>query len=554
MRASTLRYASLGAIVLALGAALVATQAADQPQPAKHFKGLGDFRRTVSTSSPEAQQFFDQGLCFLFAFNHDEAIRSFTEAARLDPHCAMAHWGIALANGPHINNPVVPPPRAEAAWAALAAAQREAPPASPVERALIEALGARYAHPQPEDRAPLDAAYADAMRKVWQSFPDDADVGALFAEALMDLRPWDQWTPQGQPQPGTEEVLATLDKVVQLNPRQPLALHLYIHAVEASPEPGRALEAADRLRDLQPGLGHLVHMPSHIDVRCGRWAEAVVANRKAIVADAEYRAESPQQDFYRLYMAHNYHMLAFAAIMRGQSQLAYDTVRAMLEAMPEPWIAANPYMADGFHAMPIEILVRFGRWDDVLAAPEPAQPLKLARALRHAARGVAFAAQGKLPEAEAAQAAIRAAAAEIPEDGRMGNNSARDVAAVAEHLLAGEVLYRAGKVDAGFAELRRAIELEDALRYDEPPSWIHPVRHALGAILLAEGREEEAAVAYQEDLKRWPNNGWSLYGLARCYRRLGKQAEAARLEEQFAGVWRDADVKLPSSCYCQPEK
>ncbi len=235
------------------------------------FDGLGAHTRTVSTRSPQAQRYFDQGMAFLYAFNHDEAIRSFARAARLDPDCAMAHWGVALANGPHINNTVVPPERAAAAWASLGRARNASASTSPVERALIEALATRYAEPQPEDRSALDRAYAEAMRRVWQAHPGDADVGALFAEALADLRPWDLWTPAGQAQPGTEELIATLDAVIALDADHPLANHLYIHAVEASPEPGRADAAADRLRFLQPGLGHMVHMPSHIDVRRGRW-------------------------------------------------------------------------------------------------------------------------------------------------------------------------------------------------------------------------------------------------------------------------------------------
>ena len=240
-----------------------------------------------TTASPEAQRFFDQGLALMYAFNHDESIRSFTHAAELDPSCAMAFWGIAIANGPHINNPVVPPERAKAAWDALSKAKTLAPKASAVERALIEALKGRYANPQPEDRKPLEQAYADAMRQVWKTFPKDADVGALFAESLAELRPWDLWTPEGAPQPGTSELVATLDAVIALAPKHPLANHLMIHAVEASPHPEKADRAANVLRDLQPGLGHMVHMPSHIDVRRGRWEESIAANAKAIASDRD---------------------------------------------------------------------------------------------------------------------------------------------------------------------------------------------------------------------------------------------------------------------------
>ena len=269
-------------------ALVIASAGAESPKE-PFFEGLGSYTRKISTDSPEAHKYFNQGLNFLFGFNHGAAIRAFQAAANADPTCAMAHWGVALASGPHINFPHVPPPAAELAWKELALAQENVAHASAVENALIEALGHRYANPQPEDRTPLDQAYADAMRMVWKAHSDDPDVGALFAEAMMDLRPWDQWTPDGQPEPGTEEILATLDAVLKLNVNHPLANHLYIHAVEASPHPELADAAADRLRDLQPALGHSVHMPSHIDIRRGRWHEAVEGNLKAIAADDHYR-------------------------------------------------------------------------------------------------------------------------------------------------------------------------------------------------------------------------------------------------------------------------
>jgi tetratricopeptide (TPR) repeat protein len=253
------------------------------------YDGLGSYSRKITTDSPEAQRYFNQGLAFIHGFNHNAAIRAFQQAAELDPECAMAHWGIALACGPHINLTVVPPPAAELAWKEIRLAQKHSSGASPVERALIGALAKRYANPQPEDRTPLDRAYADAMREVWKKFPKDPDVGAFFAEAMMDLRPWDQWTPEGQPNPGTDEILAALEAVLTLNPKHPFANHLYIHVVEASPHPERANDAADRLRNLQPGLAHNVHMPSHIDIRTGRWQQAVETNVNAVAADARYR-------------------------------------------------------------------------------------------------------------------------------------------------------------------------------------------------------------------------------------------------------------------------
>ena len=518
------------------------------------FEGLGTHGRKVTTDSAEAQRYFNQGLCFLFAFNHDEAIRSFQQAAELDPGCAMAWWGISFANGPHINNPAVPPERAKAAWEALVKAREAAPKASKTEQALVAALANRYAHPQPEDRKPLDEAYAAAMREVWKAHPDDADIGALFAEAMMDLRPWDLWTVDGQPQPGTEELVATIETALAMEPHHPLALHLYIHAVEASPHPERAVAPADRLRNLQPGLGHMVHMPSHIDVRLGHWTKAIEANAKAIEADRKYREQSPRQGFYHVYMAHNHHMLSFATIMRGQSKQAIDAINNMAKGIPSEWVKENAAVADGFTAMPLEVLVRFGKWDEVLAAPEPPEYLPIARALRHCSRGIAFAAKGDVDGAKVEQAAFLIAKAKVPGDARFSNNTAADLLAVAEHLLAGEIRYREGKVEVALAELREAVKREDALRYAEPPDWIHPVRHALGAILLAEGRAAEAEQVYREDLKKLPDNGWSLFGLAHSLQLQGQRDAAAKVEAQFNAAWRDADIRITSSCLCLPAK
>jgi tetratricopeptide (TPR) repeat protein len=516
------------------------------------YSGLGDFGRKITTTSPDAQRYFNQGLCFLYAFNHDEAIRSFQQAAKLDPSCPMAWWGIAVANGPHINNAVVPPERAKAAWTALTKARETAAGASPVEHALIGALEKRYADPQPEDRQSLDEAYAAAMRAVYREYPNDADVGALFAEAMMDLRPWDLWTSDGQPQPGTEEIVATLEAVLAKSPNHPLALHLYIHAVEASPHPEKADGPGDRLRELQLGLGHLVHMPSHLDVRQGRWFQSIAANQKAIVADRHYREQSPEQGFYNVYMAHNHHMLAYSAMMCGQSKLAIDAINEMARGIPSKWLQENAAVADGFTAMPLEVLVRFGRWDEVLAAPEPPDYLPIARALRHCARGIAHAARGEISDAKQDQAAFLVACKSVPEGAGVGNNTAEDLLAVATHLLAGEILYREGKVDAAVAELRKATAIEDTLRYSEPPDWIHPVRHSLGATLLKERRAVEAEQVYRADLARQPNNGWSLYGLAQSLHLQNKHADAAMIDAGFAEVWNSADIKITSSCYCQP--
>jgi tetratricopeptide (TPR) repeat protein len=515
------------------------------------FDGLGGLSRKVTTTSSEAQRYFDQGLAFMFAFNHDESIRAFRRASELDPMCAMAFWGVAIANGPHINNPVVPEDRAKAAWDALAQARALAASAAPVERALIEALGARYSWPQPADRKPLEQAYADAMRTVWKAYPEDADVGALFAESLADLRPWDFWTTGGAPQPGTEELLATLEAVLALDPRHPLANHLTIHALEASPHPEKADAAADALRDLQPALGHMVHMPSHIDVRRGRWQQAIDANAKAMEADRRYKARSPEQGFYRLYMAHNHHMLTYAAMMTGQSELALKTIREMVADIPLEFVKDNAW-ADGFLGMPLEVLMRFGRWDEVLAEPEPPEFAPISRSIRHYARAVAYASKGDVAGAEKEQAAFLVERARVPKEATFGNNSGSDVLDVAEHLMKGEILFRAGKTDEGIAALREAVAREDKLRYDEPPDWIQPVRHALGAALLQVGRFPEAETVFREDLAKLPGNGWGLYGLQRAVQLQEKHDEAAAAEKQFDAAWERADLKIKSPCLCLP--
>jgi len=541
----------LGLAISVLGCAAGRSEKPVQDRgPVPLYEGLGSHGRKITTSSSKAQTYFDQGLSFLFAFNHDEAIRSFRRATELDPNAAMAWWGIAYANGPHINFPMMLPDRSRAAWEALQRAQKEAARGTPTEQDLIQALAARYADPAPGDRSALDAAYADAMREVWKKHPKDADVGALFAESMMDLRPWNQWTPEGQAQPGTEEVLATLDAVIKRRGDHPLALHLYIHATEASRDPGRADRAADRLRDLQPGLGHLLHMPSHTDVRRGRWREAVKANAKAIRADDRYRMISPRQGFYGLYMAHNHHMLAFAAMMIGWRAQATQAIDTMVAAIPPEWAKEYAAIADGFLAMPLEVRVRFGAWDEVLAAPEPAEIFPIARAMRHYARGVAFSAKGDTRSARAEQALFLAARAKVPADAIFGNNKAPDLLAIADRVLDGEISYREGNRDAALAALREAVASEDKLRYDEPPSWILPARHTLGAALLDSQRVEEAEKIFRADLARLPSNGWALFGLAESLRRQNKAAEASRVQAEFQKAWAGADYKIESPCAC----
>jgi tetratricopeptide (TPR) repeat protein len=516
------------------------------------FDGLGPQKRKVSTTSAEAQRYFDQGAAFMAAFNHDEAERSFLRAAELDPSCAMAHWGVAMANGPHINNPEVDAAHAKAAWAAVGRAKAASKNASELEKLLVDAIGKRYADPQPADRTALDKAYADAMKAIHVRYPDDVDVATWLAEALMDLRPWDYWTAGGKPQPGTEEIVRLLEATMAKKPDLPLALHLYIHIIEASPHPEKADAAADRLRDLAPSLGHLVHMPSHIDIRRGRWSQAITTNEKAIVADVAYTKRSPKQGFYNLYMGHNRHMLSFAAMMLGQSEKALGAIRELVSKTDPAWARDNALIADGILAMPVEVLMRFGRWDEILAAPEPAEHFPLSRTLRRYARGVAYSAQGEVAKARAEQAAMLEESKKISKDAKLGNATGLAIAGIAESVLAGEIAVREGKTTEAIAHLRKGVEREDALLYDEPPDWIQPVRHALGATLIRSGKPKEAEAVYREDLRRNPENGWSLFGLERALKMQGKTDEAKAVSARFTAAWASADVKLSSSCFCLP--
>src|SRR5438552_2487513 len=520
------------------------------------YAGLGSYSRKITTDSPEAQRYFDQGLAFLHGFNHRAAIHAFQEAAKLDPECAMAHWGVALACGPHINFTAVPPPAAELAWKELNLARKNAANASPVEQALIDALAKRYANPQPADRSGLDRAYAAAMREVWRKFPKDPDAGALFTEAMMDLRPWDQWTPEGKPQPGTDEILATLDAVLKLNPNHPLANHLYIHAVEASPNPERAIAAADRLRNLRPGLAHNVHMPSHIDIRTGRWLQAVETNAKAVQADQQYRnIFGTPRDFLNVYIAHNRHMLAYAAMMSGQRDLAIKHNRAMVAEMPADFLEENALHAEGFMAMPLEVMVRFGLWNDILTEPEKyTEKMWFTRAFHHAARAIASAAKSSTTNARNEQRIFLERSKLVPKEASLGNNGCEAILGVVTPKVEREILVAEGQVGRGIERLRAAIQKEDALKYDEPPGWLIPVRHSLGAVLMKQQRFAEAEQVYRENLARLPDNGWSLFGLAETLRRQSKNAdEASETQAKFEKVWAKADLKITTSCLCQPQ-
>lgn len=517
------------------------------------FRGTGVHTRRV-TPNAQAQKYFDQGLNMLYAFHHGESKRSFRAAIKIDPKCAMAYWGLATANGPHINNMAVDRADEKEAYDAVKKAVLLINGAKPADRSLIRAAQVRFAHPQPKDRSPLDRAYAFQMREVWRKHPNDADVGALYAESMADLRPWDLWTPAGQPQPGTQEIVRTLERVLEMNPRHPFALHLYIHAVEASPNPERAIDEADRLRTLQPGLGHNVHMPSHIDVRVGSWQKAIESNARAMRVDADYRSEHTPAPIYRMYMAHNNHMLAFAAMMSGQSKLAIQSIDSMVAAVPEEFQKEAAPFIDGFFAMPAEVRVRFGKWDEVLQLPEVPDHFPISKALRHASRAIAHAAKGNPISARQEQTLFYMFRRDVPAEAVFGNNKAHDLLVVATHLMNGEILIAEDKVDEAIATLKLGIAAEDKLRYSEPPDWIQPVRHTLGALLVREKMFDEAEIVYNEDLERLPRNGWGLLGLAVSLAPQGRLNEAGIARREFDAVWKRADIQIDSSCLCVPKK
>lgn len=523
--------------------------------PPQLFSGMGGHTRRVTTDSPLAQRYFDQGLTLAYAFNHDEAIRSFTEAARLDPDCAMAWWGIALCHGPHINNPAMSPDASAAAWQALTQAQA-AGGASSLERSLIEALAQRYGNPPPESRAMLDQNYATAMRELWRANPTDADIGCLCAESIMDLHPWDLWNKDGSPKQDAEEVVATIEAVLRINPDHPGANHLYIHAVEASARPERAVAAADRLRTLVPASGHLVHMPAHIDIRMGQWEQASESNRRAVIADVKYQKLSPRQGFYRVYMAHNHHFLSFACMMQGRQAESLSAARHMIAGVPEEFIRDAAPLIDPVLSIELDVLMRFGKWSDLLKLPEPRESLPITRAMWRFGRAVSFAALGRIDEARSERDRFLEARQAVPEQAMMSINPAHKVLAIAGHMLDGEIALAEKNHDAAIASLRQGAAIEDDLLYMEPPEWLHPIRHPLGAVLIQAGRHVEAEQVYREDLKAWPENGWSLFGLAKALRMQGKTAAADAIDQRFRAAWKHADTPITASCLCvkhQPE-
>ena len=527
-------------------------QSVAQRAGAPLFEGMGDYHMPITTADPDAQRYFDQGMVLAFGFNHAESIRSFRAAQTLDPGCAMCFWGEALATGPNINvtsngKAIMTPAERADARAAIDQALGLTDGLTPKERDWIQALDQRYDGQADTPRDPLDRAWADALAEMAARYPNDTTVTSVYAEALMNTMPWDYWGPNGEAKPDTQAVIASLEAVMEADPDHPLALHLYIHALEASSNAAKAELAADRLANLVPGSGHLVHMPSHIYFRVGRYQDSALANLRAAEVDEAYIAQCNAQGFYpALYYPHNIHFLWASATMQGQSALSLDSARRVVANVRVEQVEQFPTI-QFFRTVPMLSLVRFAKWEEILAEPEPYEPFSFARAIWHYGRGVAHAALGDTEAALAELAAIEQLEPDVDEI-FMGNvYPARDLLEIAKSLLRGEMAYRAGDAANAVLAFEEAVTLQDALPYTEPPFWYYPTRQSLGAALLASDRVDEAQAVFEADLEQYPMNGWSMFGLAEALRRQGDEAGAEQMTARFETVWQFADVSLATS-------
>ncbi|MGB5882030.1 MAG: hypothetical protein WBH85_18540, partial [Thermoanaerobaculia bacterium] len=539
------RVAIILLTVLALGPVQPVGAAEDNPI-GPLLEGMGTHHHPITTEDSMVQRYFDQGLVLAYGFNHAEAARSFREAIRRDPDCASCYWGLSYVLGPNINSMMNAEDLPEA-WKALQKAVALVDSASEQEQAYIRALETRYTKDLPEDRSHLDVAYADAMREVARRYPKDTDAGTLFAEALMDTTPWDYWRENGKPKPETVEILETLTAVIDRDPNHPGANHLYIHIVEAQ-QPEMAVAAADRLGGLVPGAGHLVHMPSHIYIRMGRYHDASVANQKAIAADDDYVTACRKQGLYPvMYMPHNHHFLWAAASIEGRSELAISAAREIarnqdLDVARQPGLTSLQH----YWITPVYALTRFGKWEAILEEPAPPDDMIYPLGVWHYARGIALTRLGRLDQAKTELARLT----EIGADPELelvtvwDLNTTDNLIAIAREVLSGEIAAAEGDYETALRHLEAGVELEDALVYDEPPTWHAPVRLNLGAVLLAAGRPAEAEKISREDLETFPDHGWALLGLEQSLEAQGKTDEATAVAGQFKKAWQHADIEL----------
>jgi tetratricopeptide (TPR) repeat protein len=511
------------------------------------FGDLGNHQYEISSTNPLSQRYFNQGLNLAYGFNHQEAVRAFKEGARLDPGCAMCYWGQAVALGPNINK-AMDDADISAAYTAAQLALEKSAASTPVERALIVALTARYDPQSNADRVKLDAAYANAMREVATQFPDDLEVQTLFAESLMDLMPWEYYEADGTPKRETIEVIDALEFVLAKNPEHPGAIHLYIHAVEATDAPERAEPYADRLRNLVPGAGHLVHMPAHIYLRVGRYADASLANELAAAADESYINQCKAQGFYpATYYPHNIHFLWYTSAMEGRRQTSIEAAKKLYGALPLDQVEEFKEV-EYFVPIPLLAYARFGEWDAILAEAPPPESWPYASAMWHYTQGLAHIAKGNLDKAESELTAVdEILAGELIDTREILFVLGRSNSAIARTELAARIELARGNAEAGIALLRVAIEKEDALPYVEPPYWYYPIRQRLGAALMQTNAAAEAEAVFRRDLEIYKHNGWSLYGLHQSLLAQGKEEEARQVEEQLNAIWQAADIELTNA-------
>jgi tetratricopeptide (TPR) repeat protein len=514
------------------------------------LKGVGDINHPVSTKNKQAQQYFNQGIALIYAFNHLEAERAFVQAQKLDPKLAMACWGQALALAPNINDPITPD-RAGRAYAAIQVAIKKSKKAPRVEKDYIQTLAKRYSPDKDQDRVKLDKVYATAMGELAKKYPNDPDAQVLYASALMETMPWDYYQPNGEPKPDILIVQKTLESAMKRWPNHTGANHLYIHAVEASSTPDRGEPSADVLAGLAPTAGHLVHMPSHIYLRVGRWEDAAEANRKASLADENYIAQCRAQGLYPIsYYPHNLHMGSFAASMQGGSAEAIALANKMKAKIPVEIGDEMPFWGNIFTSLPVLANIRFGKWEEILKYPQPSSKLLGSNAIWHYGRGLALIRTGKADDAEPELEAIKKIEGDPAlKDQKQGNNEAGKIVAIAEEALAGELAASRKQWDAAVTALEKAVEVQDSLHYNEPEDWYIPMRHSLGAVLLEAERPAEAEKVYRKDLEIHRQNGWALRGLAQSLRAQNRDQEGQRAEAEFEAAWKQADVKIEGSWF-----